>query len=74
MTIRDAKMIVDIKYCGGCNPEYDRVPLVEQIICVLKGKVEFVSAQSEEIELVLAVQGCATACANLTPFKGPRLR
>jgi len=74
MTIHDAKMIVGIKYCGGCNPEYDRVALVEQIGCVLKGKVEFVSAQSEGVELILAVQGCATACADLTPFKGIQIK
>ena len=74
MTIRDAKMIVGIKYCGGCNPEYDRVALVEQIRCVLKGKVEFVSTQSEGVELILAVQGCATACADLTPFKGLQIK
>jgi len=74
MTIHDAKMIVGIKYCGGCNPEYDRVALVEQIRCVLKGKVEFVSTQSEGVELILAVQGCATACADLTPFKGIQIK
>ena len=74
MTIHNAKMIVGIKYCGGCNPEYDRVALVEQIRCVLKGKVEFVSAQSEGVELILAVQGCATACADLTPFKGIQIK
>ena len=69
MTYRDAIPRVGIKYCGGCNPEYDRVTLVDQIRCVLKGKVEFVSAQSEGVELILAVQGCATACADLSPFK-----
>ena len=69
MTNRDVIPRVGIKYCGGCNPEYDRVALVEQIRCALKGKVEFVSAQSEGVELILAVQGCATACADLSPFK-----
>jgi hypothetical protein len=60
---------VGIKYCGGCNPEYDRVASVEQIIRALKGKVEFVPAQNEGVEIILAVQGCATACADLSPFK-----
>ena len=58
-----------MKYCGGCNPEYDRVALVARIRGALKGKVEFVSAQSEGVDLILAVQGCATACADLSPFK-----
>ena len=69
MTNRDGILRVGIKYCGGCNPGYDRVALVEQIRCALNGKVEFVSAQSEGVVLILAVQGCATACADLSPFK-----
>ena len=60
---------VGIKYCGGCNPNYDRVALVEQITCALEGKVEFVPAQNEGVEIILAVQGCATACADLSPFR-----
>jgi len=73
-TNRDAKLTVGIKYCGGCNPEYDRVALVEQIKSALKRKVKFASAQSEGVEVVLAVQGCATACADLTPFKDIEIR
>ena len=65
---------VGIKYCGCCNPDYDRVALVEQIICALKGKVEFVPAQNEGVEIILAVQGCATACADLSPFKGIEIK
>jgi hypothetical protein len=60
---------VGIKYCGGCNPDYDRVALVEQIMRALKGKVEIVPAQNEGVEIILAVQGCATACADLSPFR-----
>jgi hypothetical protein len=65
---------VGIKYCGGCNPEYDRVALVEQIKSALKGKAKFVSAQNEGVEIILAVQGCATACADLSPFKGIEIK
>ena len=61
---------VGIKYCGGCNPYYDRVDLVERIKRRLQGKVEFVSAANDDAELVLAVEGCSTACADLSPFKG----
>ena len=65
---------VGIKYCGGCNPEYDRVMSVEQIKRALKGKVEFVPAQNEGVEIILAVQGCATACADLSLFKGIQIK
>jgi hypothetical protein len=64
---------VAIKYCGGCNPDYDRVALVNCIGKSLHGKVEFVSAEDENIDLVLAVEGCKTACADLSAFKGTKI-
>jgi hypothetical protein len=67
-------MKVAIKYCGGCNPDYDRVALVKRIEERLIGKVEFVSAEDENIDLVLAVEGCNTACADLSAFKGTNIR
>jgi hypothetical protein len=65
---------VGIKYCGGCNPYYDRVVLVRQLEKRLAGKVEFVSAANDDVDLVLAVEGCNTACADLSPFDGNQIR
>ena len=65
---------VGIKYCGGCNPYYDRVALVKRIERRLKGKVAFVSAADDDVDLVLAVEGCNTACADLSPFDGNKIR
>ncbi len=64
------KLKIGIKYCGGCNPEYDRVALVKYIEERLQKKAIFLSPESEELDLILAVQGCGTACADLTHFKG----
>lgn len=61
---------VGFKYCGGCNPKYDRVILVKQIERSLQGKVAFVSPRCDGIDLVLAVQGCNIACADLSTFWG----
>ena len=66
---------VGIKYCGGCNPFYDRVALVKRIERRLKGKVAFVSAAADDdVDLVLAVEGCNTACADLSSFDGKEIR
>ena len=67
-------MRVGLKYCGGCNPEYDRVFLVRHIEESLQGLIEFVSPESEGVELVLAVEGCGTACADLSAFQGMEIR
>jgi len=67
-------MRVGLKYCGGCNPEYDRVALVRHIEESLQGRVKFISPESEGVELILAVEGCSTACADLNAFQGMEIR
>ena len=64
------KLRVGVKYCGGCNPEYDRVGVVEHIQKSLKDKIEIVRPESENVHLILSVNGCSTACADLKPFEG----
>jgi len=70
----DETVKVGLKYCGGCNPEYDRVSLVRHIEESLQGKVEFVKPESESVRLILAVEGCSTACADLSAFQGMEVR
>jgi hypothetical protein len=70
----NTRLKIGIKYCGGCNPGYDRVALVKQIEKSLQGKVEFVSPESQDVALILAVQGCSTACADLSTFQGMEIR
>jgi hypothetical protein len=65
---------VRIKFCGGCNPDYDRVALAERIKDELGDRVEWVSSEEEPVDLVVAVQGCETACADLTKFPGCEIR
>jgi len=65
---------VGLKYCGGCNPEYDRVALVRHIQESLQGRVEFVTPGSEGVGLILAVGGCSIACADLSAFQGMDIR
>jgi len=64
---------VGSKSCGGCNPYYDRVALVKRIESCLEGKVEFVSHENTDLDLVLAVEGCKTACAHLSFFDGKKI-
>jgi len=63
------KLRVGIKYCGGCNPEYDRVAIVDHIKQSMQDKIEIVRPESEGVDLILSVNGCSTACADLRPFE-----
>lgn len=67
-------MKIGVKYCGGCNPRYDRVALVQGIEEKLQGTASLVRADSERISLVLVVAGCSTACADIRPFEGLEIR
>jgi len=64
------RLKIGVKYCGGCNPQYDRVELVKKTANQLKDKADLVSAQAKDIDMGLAVQGCPTACADLSSFQG----
>jgi len=66
----DPMLRVGIKYCGGCNPGYDRVALLDQLAERLAGRVEFIAPPDADVDLILAIEGCKTACADLSPFQG----
>jgi hypothetical protein len=57
-----------VKFCGGCNPEYDRVGLLEELADNLKELFDFIPASAKEAHIILAIEGCRTACADLSPF------
>ena len=40
----------------------------------LQGKAEFVPPGTKGVRLVLAVQGCSTACVDLSAFQGMEIR
>jgi hypothetical protein len=61
---------VGVKYCGGCKPGYDRVALVENIKARLRDRVRMIPPDGDGVALILAVQGCPTACADLSPYEG----
>ena len=65
---------VGIKYCGGCNPGYDRVALADYVQQSLQGRVEFIPMENTDIDLVLAIEGCKTCCADLSSFEGKQIQ
>lgn len=64
------KLRIGLKYCGGCTPRYDRVEAVASIRERLKDRVDLVSYEERDLEGVLIVAGCPTACVDRTPFEG----
>ena len=67
------KIRIAVKYCGGCNPDFDRVAAAADMVDRLAEDVEVVPLDDERIDMVVAVEGCPTACADLSAFKGKRI-
>jgi hypothetical protein len=53
---------VALKYCGGCNPGFDRVAYVEKVKSAAGADIEWVTLDEETVDAVLLVSGCNTAC------------
>jgi len=67
-------MIVGIKYCGGCNPRFDRTALVDHLrrafpVLTFVGAAEL---GAEKADFVVVVCGCPAACAAHEGLEGSR--
>lgn len=54
-----------IKFCGGCNPAYDRVELSNTIKNRMGDQIEWIAVDDPRAEKVLIICGCLTQCANV---------
>lgn len=57
-------MTVGIRYCGGCNPRYDRVQAVERLKTKYPGAAWENAAPGVRYDAVVVVNGCKTACTG----------
>lgn len=66
-----------VKFCGGCNPRYDRIRALGTIKDYFGNKAEFVTAnEAEKYDGLLVIGGCTNCCPNYEHFntkKGPHL-
>ncbi|MCJ8500346.1 YybH family protein [Desulfatitalea alkaliphila] len=62
---------IGLKYCGGCRPNYDRVALARHIADRLGPGTVFESPRGADLDLVVAIHGCPTACADLSDCRAP---
>ena len=56
-------MIVQVKYCGGCNPRYDRVNFLQRLMKAFPD-IEFRTGAADQVMASLVICGCDTACAE----------
>ena len=62
-------MICGVKYCGGCNPRYNRTQFFNKIKKACP-EVEFQYVQTDVVyDHLLVIQGCTSKCADLSSIK-----
>ena len=73
-------MLCGVKYCGGCNPRYDRGGALRKIKDHFegrqpggqdsKGPIEFQYAEEGiDYDVLLVISGCTNNCASVKQYK-----
>ena len=62
---------VGLKYCGGCQPRYDRTAAAARLARRLTGRIVLAAWDDPLAEAVLVVCGCEVACADVTAIDKP---
>jgi hypothetical protein len=55
---------IGIKYCGGCNPTYERVATLKTLEQTLGKRFLFVRHDDKDLDALLYINGCPKACAD----------
>lgn len=58
-------MKVALKYCGGCNPDYERTDFFEAVKRLAGDEVVWVRPEDDDYQAVLVICGCPTACPDI---------
>lgn len=58
------KKRIGIKYCGGCNPTYERVQMIQKVQSLMEDRFFFLPHDQQDLDLLLLMNGCPRACAD----------
>lgn len=58
-------LTIGVKYCGGCNVQFDRTALVDYIRRYFGEQIKIVyTSNSSDYDLLLVMNACLVACAS----------
>ena len=61
-------MKIHVKYCGGCNPKFDRTKFVNQLKTILNAEVVY--TDRDKADICLLISGCERNCLKEQAGKG----
>jgi len=53
-----------VRYCGGCNPRYERVAMIQQAQSLMGDCVLFARHDEEALDGLIVVKGCPRGCGG----------
>lgn len=62
---------IGVRYCGGCNPRYDRVALVRELESLLSRETFVPAQEGVPYAAILVVCGCPSRCATVSGLTAP---
>ena len=63
-------MNIGIKYCGGCNPKYNRSAFIAGLAAEYKDKIKIEPIKEDVIyDMVIIMNGCSSVCVNISEMK-----
>jgi len=66
-------MKVGIKYCGGCNPRYDRAAKVSQLKSENPQWDWEYAREESSYDLLVVAGGCTACCASYEQYKADKV-
>jgi hypothetical protein len=64
-------MTVQVKYCGGCNPGYDRTELVRRMLEDFSGiNIVYEAPPGGTVDFVVVICGCPARCVSHEGLRG----
>lgn len=66
-------MLVGVKFCGGCNPRYDRKKYLEEVEREHPSWNFQIAKEYWHYDLLLVICGCASCCASCEQYEFEQL-
>lgn len=63
-------MKVGIKYCGGCNPQFNRSEWVKKLMAEYIDISFEPASKHDYYDIILIINGCPNSCASHDELKG----
>ncbi|NLB33637.1 MAG: hypothetical protein GX818_07745 [Tissierellia bacterium] len=63
-------MNIGIKYCGGCNPHFDRSNVLNKTMELFKDDKFEYAKENNSYDIIIVINGCSRACSDHSSLRG----